>query len=66
MQNVKAAVWLLAWRALAIGGVARGDAGEQRWSQRHQDWGQVRSITLDRCGQRPGLCAGSMVLTRFR
>src|ERR671919_422647 len=60
MQSVRAAVLLLVWMALAMGGVAWGEAGEQRWTQY---WGQVQSITIDRCGQRPGFCEGTMVLT---
>ena len=62
MPSVRAAVLLLAWLALALGGVARGAAGEQGWSHR-QYWGQVQAITIDRCGQRPGLCEGTMVMT---
>jgi len=63
MQSVRAAVLLLAWIALTLGGVARGAVGEQGWSRLQQYWGQVQSITIDRCGQRPGLCEGMMVLT---
>lgn len=63
MQSVRAAVLLLAWMALAMGGVAWGGAEEQRWTQY---WGQVQSITIDRCDQRPGLCEGTMVLTPRR
>jgi hypothetical protein len=63
MQSVRAAVLLLAWMALAMGGAAWGGAGEQRWTQY---WGQVQSITIDRCGQRPGLCEGTLVLTPRR
>ena len=59
MPSIIVAVLLLAWMALAMGGVAWGRAGEQRWTQY---WGQVKSITIDRCGQRPGLCEGTMVL----
>jgi hypothetical protein len=59
MPSISVAVLLLAWMALAMGGVAWGGAGEQRWTQY---WGQVKSITIDRCGQRPGLCEGTMVL----
>ena len=63
MPRVRAAV-LLAWMALTLGGVARGAVGEQNWSRLQQYWGQVHSITIDRCGQRSGLCAGTLVLTR--
>jgi hypothetical protein len=59
MPSISVAVLLLAWMALAMGGVAWGGAREQRWTQY---WGQVKSITIDRCGQRPGLCEGTMVL----
>ena len=52
MQRVSIAVLLLAWMMLAMGGMAWGGAGEQRWTQY---WGQIDSITIDRCGQRPGL-----------
>jgi hypothetical protein len=60
IQRVSIAVLLLAWITLAMGGMAWGGAGEQRWTQY---WGQIHSITVDRCGQRPGSCEGTMVLT---
>ena len=44
MPSISVAVLLLAWMALAMGGVAWGSAGEQRWTQY---WGQVKSITID-------------------
>jgi hypothetical protein len=63
MQSVRAAVLLLAWMALALGGVAQGAAAEQGWSRLRQYWGQVQSVRVDKCGQRPGLCEGTIVLT---
>ena len=63
MPRVKAAVLLLAWIALALGSMAQGAVGEQGWSHLQQYWGQVQSISVDKCGQRPGLCEGTMVLT---
>ena len=60
MSSVRVAVLLLAWMALAMGGVAWGGVGEQRWTQY---WGQIQAMTIARCGQRPGLCEGTMVLT---
>jgi hypothetical protein len=60
IPSISAAVLLWAWMALAMGGVAWGGAGEQRWTQY---WGQIHAITIARCGQRPGLCEGTMVLT---
>ena len=64
MPCVRAATLLLAWTALALGSVAQGAMGEQGWSRLQQYWGQVQSISVDKCGQRPGLCQGTLVLTR--
>jgi hypothetical protein len=64
MPRVSTAVLLLAWIALALGGMAQAAAGEQGWSHLQQYWGQVQSITVDTCGRRPGLCEGTIVLTR--
>ena len=63
MPRIRAAVLLLAWMALTLGGVARGAMEEQGWSHLQQYWGQVQSIKVDKCGQRPGLCEGTLVLT---
>ena len=63
MQSVRAAVLLLAWMALTLGSMAQGAAGEQGWSHLQQYWGQVQSIKVDKCGQRLGLCEGTIVLT---
>jgi hypothetical protein len=64
MPRVRAALLLLAWMALALGGVAQGTVGEQGWSHLQQYWGQVQSISVDKCGQRPGLCEGIMLTPR--
>jgi hypothetical protein len=63
MQSIRTAVLVLAWIALALAGVTQGVAGERGWSQLQQYWGQVQSIRVDKCGQRPGLCEGAIVLT---
>ena len=63
MQSVRATVLLLAWITLALGSVAQGAAGEQGWSHLQQYWGQVQSVRVDKCGQRLGLCEGTIVLT---
>jgi hypothetical protein len=63
MPRISVAVLLLAWLALAMSGMAWGGAGEQRWTQY---WGQIHAIRIDRCGQRPGLCEGTIVLTPRR
>jgi len=64
MPRVRAALLLLAWMALALGGVAQGTVGEQGWSHLQQYRGQVQSISVDKCGQRPGLCEGIMLTPR--
>jgi hypothetical protein len=63
MPCVSAAMLLLAWMELALGVVAQGAMGEQGWSRLQQYWGQVQSISVDKCSRRPGLCQGTMVLT---
>src|SRR5919108_1162763 len=63
MQSVRAAMLLLAWIALALGGMAQGASADQGWSHLQQYWGQVQSISVDKCGQRPGFCEGTLVLT---
>jgi hypothetical protein len=60
MPSISGAMLLWASLALAMGGVAWGGPGEQRWTQH---WGQVQSLNIARCGQKPGLCEGTMVLT---
>jgi hypothetical protein len=63
MQGVRAAVLPLAWTALALRSVAQGAAVERGWRRLQQYWGQVHSIRVDECGQRQGLCEGTMMLT---
>jgi hypothetical protein len=63
MPRVRAAVLLLAWIALAPGGVGQGAAEELGWSHLQQYRGQVQSVRVDKCGQRPGLCEGMIILT---
>ena len=47
---------------LIIGMHALGDGGEQRRALLQQYWGRVKSLHIERCGFRPGLCEGSLVL----
>ena len=47
---------------LTIGMVAPGGGGQQSRALLKQYWGQVKSINVERCGHRPGLCQGSIVL----
>jgi hypothetical protein len=62
MRSVRVAVLLLAWMALAIGGVARAETEEQGWSHLKQYWGRVESVSVGTCGQRPGSCEGTITL----
>jgi hypothetical protein len=61
MPSIRVAVLLRAWLALTVGGMAWGGAGEQRWTQY---WGQIHAIAIDRCGQHPGFCEGTLVKPR--
>jgi hypothetical protein len=47
---------------LTIGMIVPGDGGEQRRAVLQQYWGRVKSLHIERCGFRPGLCEGSIVL----
>ena len=63
MPRVMVTVLLLAWMALDPGSVAHEAAVEQGWSRLQQYWGQVQSVRVDKCGNRQGLCEGTIVLT---
>ena len=64
MPVIKATVMLLVWMMLVAGGTSIGIAGEQRSALLKQYWGKIASIRVDRCGKRPGLCEGSIILAR--
>jgi hypothetical protein len=55
---------LLICMALLTGGTPVGMAGEQRSALLKQYWGRITSVRVDRCGKRPGLCEGSIILTQ--
>jgi hypothetical protein len=63
MRSVRWAVLVLAWIVLVLGSVAQAVAGAQGWSRLQQYWGQVQAVRVNKCGQRPGLCEGTIVLT---
>jgi hypothetical protein len=52
----------LMWIALFIGAASLSLAGESRWTRLKQYWGAVMAIKIDKCGYRPGLCEGVIVL----
>ena len=55
---------LLVWLLLMEGLLSIGLAGEQRSVSLKQYWGIIASVRIDRCGKRPGLCEGALILTR--
>jgi hypothetical protein len=63
MSNGKPVVLLLAWIGLGIGVAALGGAGEPKTALLKQYWGQVTAVRIDKCGKRPGLCEGVIILT---
>jgi hypothetical protein len=64
MKGVRVAVILLLCLALPFGMALPGMARGQRQTLLKQYWGQIRSIRIDKCGRRPGLCQGSIVVVR--
>jgi len=62
MQSGKILMMCALCLTFTIGMIAPGEAGEQRRALLKQYWGQIKSVRIDRCGYRPGLCEGSIVL----
>jgi hypothetical protein len=55
---------LVAWITLIMGVASLSPTGEPRWTRLQQYRGQITSIKIDKCGLRPGLCEGSIILTQ--
>jgi hypothetical protein len=64
MKGIKATAVLVLCLALIIAVVLPAIAGEQRSALLKQYWGTITSIRIDRCGKRPGLCEGAIILAR--
>jgi hypothetical protein len=64
MPSFKAAVWLVAWITLTTSVVPTSSAGEPKAAVLKQYWGKIVSVRVDRCGKRPGLCEGVIVLAQ--
>jgi hypothetical protein len=64
MKGIKATAILGLCLALIIAVVLPAIAGEQRSALLKQYWGTVTSIRIDRCGRRPGLCEGAIILAQ--
>jgi hypothetical protein len=64
MPSVKAAVWLVAWITLTTSVASIGSAGEPQTAALKQYWGKIISVRVERCGKRPGLCKGVIILAQ--
>lgn len=64
MKGIKATALLVLCLALVIALAWPATAGEQRSALLRQYWGTITSIKIDRCGKRPGLCEGTMILAQ--
>ena len=64
MPSCKAVALLMAWISLTIGLASLGTAGEPRTASLKQYWGKIISVRVDKCGKRPGLCEGVIILAQ--
>jgi hypothetical protein len=64
MPSCKAVALLMAWITLTIGLASLGTAGEPRTALLKQYWGKIISVRVDKCGKRPGLCEGMIILAQ--
>jgi hypothetical protein len=64
MEGIKAPAILVLCLALIIAVVWPAIAEDQRGALLKQYWGTIMSIRIDRCGTRPGLCEGAMILAQ--
>lgn len=64
MPSRKAVALLMAWISLTIGLASLGTAGEPRTALLKQYWGKIISVRVDKCGKRPGLCEGMIILAQ--
>ena len=62
MLSCRAVVLLMAWVSLTIGVVWLGTAGEPKTALLKQYWGKITAVRIDKCGKRPGLCEGTIIL----
>ena len=64
MPSCKAVALLMAWITLTICPASLGTAGGPRTVLLKQYWGKITSVRIDKCGKRPGLCEGMIILAR--
>jgi hypothetical protein len=63
MKGIKAPATLVLCLALILA-VLPAIPEEQRSALLKQYWGTIASISIDRCGTRPGVCEGAIILTQ--
>jgi hypothetical protein len=56
-------IWLIGMM-LAAGLVRAGAPGETGSTLLSQYWGTITSVRIDKCGARPGLCEGAIILAQ--
>jgi len=54
----------MAWITLTIYQASLGTAGGPRTVLLKQYWGKITSVRIDKCGRRPGLCEGMIILAQ--
>ena len=64
MKGIKATPILVLGLALLLAVVSPAIAEDQRSALYKQYWGTITSIRIDRCGTRPGLCKGAIILAQ--
>jgi hypothetical protein len=64
MPRCKAVALLMAWITLTICQASLGTAGGPRTMLLKQYWGKITSVRIDKCGRRPGLCEGMIILAQ--
>jgi hypothetical protein len=64
MQSFTVAGLLMVWITFIMGLTATGTAGEQRSARLKQYWGKITAMRVDKCGTRPGLCEGVIMLSQ--
>jgi hypothetical protein len=64
MKGTKATASLMLGLALILAVVVPAIAEDQRSPLFKQYWGTITSIRTDRCGTRPGLCKGAIILAQ--
>ncbi len=64
MKRSRVVTAILIGAVFAVGFVFLGIAGAQREAPVQQYEGKIKSLRVDKCGERPGTCEGSIVLAQ--